>query len=184
MLLCPNQKQISMPFDFIYIKFPCTFTKIYDSAFQLLFYSLAKIDASAFVQCHFPPPFWIKISKDKFFFFAEFVEPNSCYQINMTDQVLWRYPIKDDRPDLEYYQLRLSITKNWVLNLKVLLSSAVGSDRSPSPCSLCMHWLAHWPSLKVLLNTTWKVKCCKEVKLSVTRRLVIFKVQLIILQSK
>ena len=60
----------------------------------------------------------------------------------------------------------------------------------PSPGLLRLHWLGHLPALlaplaslplKVLLNTTQQVKCRKELRLSVTRRLVIFKVRLVIL---
>ena len=69
------------------------------------------------------------------------------------------------------------MTDQWVLNLKLLLISAVSLDMSPSPGLLLSHWWDISPALraplasftlKVLLNTTrkvigGKVKCHNEV---------------------
>ena len=68
----------------------------------------------------------------------------------------------------------LKMTGYWLLDLKLLLNSVVGLDRSPSPNSLCLHSLGHLPSLahsQALIAYYTKV-------LSVARRSVIFKVMI------
>ena len=90
-------------------------------------------------------------------------------RFNMADYTIWVWPAWDNPT--------LSMTHNntKVLNLEMLLNlvlnSLVSMDRSPSPCSLRLHWLGHIPSLaspacfhlsRFSLNATRKFKSRKS----------------------
>ena len=52
------------------------------------------------------------------------IEAVSCDPFNTTYQVLWGWLTKDDWPDFEFDQHRLSVITNWALNLKFLPNRA------------------------------------------------------------
>ena len=89
---------------------------------------------------------------------------------NMTDHVLYKMT------DL-YFE-----DDHWLLNLKLLLNSAVSVDRFHSPNSIRLHWLGHLPSFTRSQERLSVTRRSQE-RLSVTTRSVIFKVHVAHLKS-